>query len=197
MPTRRLTLLLPLLAACGDSNPPMLVPPGPLSYAHLTPLRLRVAEVEVLEADPPLRAGDLGRRLSPSPAEAVRIMARDRLAAFGQAGTARFRVTRALLVVERDALICEVGCRLDVATGAEGTTGYVEAIGRARFTGRDADRPRAPEVVMRNAMDELNVEFEFQLRRSLRELLVEGAGPEGGAVVPPPEPIQREVLPRE
>jgi hypothetical protein len=44
-------------------------------------------------------------------------------------------------------------------------------------------------------MDELNVEFEFQLRRSLRGLLVEGA-PEGGVAVPPPEEIQREDLPR-
>ncbi|QYU70136.1 hypothetical protein J4558_08465 [Leptolyngbya sp. 15MV] len=50
-------------------------------------------------------------------------------------------------------------------------------------------RQRAAEEIVRQAMDALNVEFEFQIRRVLRAYLVD-------TTVPAPEIVEREDLPR-
>jgi hypothetical protein len=174
MPTRRAALLLPLLAAaCAGRQEPAFVPPGPMRFSHLTPLPLNVAAIEVAEASPPPQIGDVGARLSPMPAEAVRIMGRDRLLAVGASGEGRFAVTHAALVQGRDSLTCLVGCRLEILSAEGQRMGFVEAQSRRAVSGTDAGRPRAAEALLRNAMDDLNVEFEFQLRRALREWLVE------------------------
>ena len=71
-----------------------------------------------------------------------------------------------------------------------------EAIRRV-VSGADASRPRAAEALLRNAMDDLNVEFEFQLRRVLRDWLVQVApGADGTLPAPPPAGVTREELPR-
>ncbi len=162
-----------------------------MSWRHLTPLPLDVAALEVAPTAPPPPPGDIGAPLSTPPAEAVRGMARDRLSAVGASGQAVFLVTAAGLVQEgarRGALRCVLGCRLEIAgkggEDGDGGPGFAEAKVEHEVSGPDAARPRAAELLLRRAMDDLNVEFEFQVRRNLRRWLA-AAAPPGAAVAPP------------
>ena len=188
---RRSVLLLPLAAASSCARRPEPPPPfvAPLSWTHLTPLPLDVAALEVVPTAPPLTPGDVGALLPTPPAEAVRGLARDRLSAVGNSGQAVFLVTAASLVRGRGgALRCALGCRLEVTgkgaaeDGGDGP-GFVEAAVDHDVSGPDAARPRAADLLLRRAMEDLNVEFEFRLRRNLRRWLAAAAPP--GAAVPP------------
>lgn len=195
-PGRRAALLLPLLAAgCAGSDPPP-APLAPIAYRYLTPLPLNVADIAIAPADPPGTPGDLGATLQPRPAEAVRIMGRDRLTAVGTVGSGRFAVTRATLL-RGSGLSCAVGCRLEILGADDGRLGFIEAEARATATGTEASRADAAARLLRRAMDDLNVEFEFQLRRNLRAwLVVVPPGTVGAVPAPPPGSIAREELPR-
>lgn len=199
MPNRRAVLLLPLLvAACSGRLDPAPVPPGPLGFRHLTPLALNVASIEIPEeAAQPATPPDVGAQLSPTAAEAVRIMARDRLVAVGTSGQAVFTVTQAQVTQGRDQLTCLLGCRLEVLSPLGSRLGFVEAAARRAVSGPDANRPRAAEALLRQAMDDLNVEFEFQVRRNLGDWLSAAVpGPDGGMAAPGPASVGREDLPR-
>ncbi|HYI82198.1 MAG TPA: hypothetical protein VEX11_03185 [Acetobacteraceae bacterium] len=195
---RRAVMLLPLAASCARPEPP--TPPlAPMSWAHLTPLPLDVATIEVAAISPPPSPADVGARLAPSPADAVRGMARDRLSALGISGQAVFTVTAASLVRERGALRCALGCRLEISGKAGGGgfveegPGFIEAAAQRSVSGAEAARPRAADLLLRRAMDDLNVEFEFQLRRNLRRWLVPTVPAAGGAAAVAP-PVGREEL---
>jgi hypothetical protein len=200
---RRSALFAPLaIAACAQ---PPAAPTGPdIAYAYLPRLRLDAADV-VVESRASVPPGDLGALVTPTAVEAVQILGRDRLAAFGTAGTARFLVMRATISRESlpresgwfaadpgERLVCQLGCRVEV-TGADGTArGFAEAsLRRTAPTAADqAARLRAAEGLLRRTAFDLNAEFEFQLRRAMRELLVEGER----AAPPPPGGVQRESL---
>ena len=137
---RRHALLLPMaLAACAEPPAPMPAAP-PIAYGFLPRLRLDVAQVEIENGAPPAGAMDLGAQLRPTAAEAVQILGRDRLAAFGTQGVARFIVTRAVVLREPTArqggifssdpgerLSCHLACRLEVL-GADGAPrGFTQA----------------------------------------------------------------------
>ena len=194
MSTRRAALLLPLAAAACGGPEPVPLPPGPMGFSHLTPLTLNVAAIDVAAGAPPTQLGDIGGRLLPSPAEAVRLMGRERLFAVGTTGDARFVVTHAAMIQGRDSLTCLVGCRLEIRSAEGQRLGFVEAQSRRAVSGSDAGRPRAPDALLRNAMDDLNVEFEFQLRRTLRDWLVKG--PDGAPPAVPPAGVTVEELPK-
>ncbi len=195
---RRSILLLPLAAASSCARPEPLPPPllAPMSWTHLTPLPLDVAALEIVPTSPPPPPGDVGALLSPPPAEAVRGMARDRLSAVGGSGQAVFLVTAASLVRNGGRggapLRCVLGCRVEVTgkAGEDDGPGFAEARVDHEVSGPDAARLRAADLLLRQAMDDLNVEFEFQLRRNLRRWLA--AAPPPGAAVPPP--VGREEL---
>ncbi|MCO6418195.1 hypothetical protein JYK14_18790 [Siccirubricoccus sp. KC 17139] len=196
MPHRR-SLLLPVLAA-ACSRDPAPVPATPIGYRYLIPLPLTVSEIEISTANPAPAPGDVGARLVPSPAEAVRIMGRDRLVAVGTEGKAVFSVATAQLIQGRESLSCTLACRLEVLSPMGSRMGYVEAATRRAVSGPDAERRRADEALLRQALDDLNVEFEFQVRRNLREFLAATApNPDGTIPAPPPAPVEREALPRE
>jgi len=200
MPMRRSLLVLPLLpalAGCSsDDEPPVALPPGPMGFKHLTPLPLNVASIEISQAAPVAMAGDIGGRLSPTPAEAVRIMGRDRLFAVGTSGQASFGVTQASLVRGGNSLTCLVGCRLDIIGADNARLGFVEAQSLRAKGGRDAARPGADAALLRDAMDDLNVEFEFQLRRALKDWLVKVTPGAEGEAASPDGGVTAEELPR-
>lgn len=196
---RRLALLLPAgVAACADPAPPER-PLAPIGYSYLLPLPLQVASLVVEPGNPPAPSGDIGATLATPPAEAVRIMGRDRLSAVGTAGgSASFRVTQASLVRQGSVILCQLACRLEVSSGTEeGGRGFAEASARAQVSGADATRPQATERLLRRAMDLLNVEFEYQVKRNLRRwLVVVAPGSRGALPAPDAGAVEREDLPR-
>lgn len=187
-------------AACGGrraEQPP--APARPPSYGHLTPLRLAVARIEVIASTDPA----LTRAMPPAPlvpADVVRIMAEDRLSAAGGPGVARFRTQVATLTREpasgggvftaaSERLTCVMRCRLDILSEDGAPAGFAEAEVRRTATAAAAtlaERASAAERIVRMAGDDLNVEFEYQLRRNLRAFL-QGAPAGGAAAAGPPE----------
>jgi hypothetical protein len=210
LPQRRALLIaLPgLLAACatggGETEP---LPPLVSGYRHLTPLRLNIAELEIVPPAPGAVRVDEPAPLRPD--LEMRRMAEERLVPVGTAGRARFITQAAEFRRETtggsgglfggspgERLTARLEARLEIASPAGQGAGFVEAQARRQRTlpggTSDAARRRAAEDTMRQAMEELNVELEFQIRRALRDWLVEGAAPPLGA----PGGIQREDLPR-
>jgi hypothetical protein len=204
---RRLVLLgLPLAAAGCATDDPAALPPLVTGYRHLTPLRLNVGEIVFPDPAAAVVRVDLPAPLRPE--VEVRRMGQERLVASGTAGQARFVVRTAEFRRERlapagglaglfsgepgERLTCRVGAELELRD-AEEQAARVEAEARRSRTLPDgtsaAARLRAAEEIVRQAMDDLNVEFEFQVRRVLRAWLVEIA-------VPGPDAVEREDLER-
>ncbi len=210
LPRRTLLLGLPVLAAgCAGGDEPAVLPPLVTGYRHLTPIRLNVATIEVAEPEP-----GAVRVTEPAPIRPeveMRRMAEERLVPMGTEGRGRFLIQMAEFRRERlgssgglsgvfagdpgERLTVRLQARLEILDGEGRRVGFVEAEARSQRTlpagTSDAARRRAAEEVVRQAMDQLNVEFEFQVRRTLRAWLVEGASP---AVAP--APVEREDLPR-
>jgi hypothetical protein len=197
---RRGALLAGLgLAACGRTPEEAFAPGPPPSYAYLLPLRLAVGRIEVLPAANPAAT----RTMPPAPlvpADVVRTMAEERLQAAGGPATGRFRIQIATLTREpasgggvfgtaTERLNCILRCRLDIVGEDGAPVGFAEAeVNRAtvRPAETQADRARAADEIVRQAGRDLNVEFEFQLRRNLRALL-RAPEPPGGPAEPPAE----------
>lgn len=198
-----LSLGLPLgLLGCAGNDEPTTLPPLVTGYRHLTPLRLNVLEVEVEPATATSSAAQ-------DPAMEMRRMAQERLVPVGTRGVARFRVGTARFVREAlpgaggvtglfagepgERISIDMLCRLEILSPEGARVGFVEATARRSRTLPDgtsqAARARAADEVMRQAMEELNVEFEFQIRRVLRDWLVEGTPSLT------PGPVEREDLP--
>ena len=208
---RTLLLALPLAAAACASGEPEALPPLVSGYRHLTPIRLNVLDVEVMNPGPATIRVDDSAPFRPE-REMVR-MAEDRLEAAGAENRARFMVQTAEF--RREALASQGGlvgmfagdpgerlttrlqARLEV-TGSDGRRiGFIEAEVRRQRSLPDgataAERRRAAEEILRQAMDDLNVELEFQVRRNLRPWLAEGSV---SAVPMGRDGIEREDLPR-
>ncbi|WP_159346727.1 hypothetical protein [Roseomonas harenae] len=192
---RRLALGAPLLLlACGGREPPPAAP-RIQGYAWLTPLRLNVADLEVIErpvdgrVDPPAP-------LVPS-AEVAR-MGRDRLIPSGTTGRARFVVEAATLTRSGDAIAVLLRARVEVLDN-DRRVAFAVAEARRSLTGTadsGSARARAAEEVVARAMDDLNVEFELQVRRNLRDWLLDTTPTAPVAPVDSPDGIQRQDLPR-
>ena len=182
---RRLTLVLPLwLAACGSEAPPRQDFPL-LHYDFLTPLRLNVANIDISPPPPP---GPLDALDPAPPAQALAQMAQDRLAAGGSAGRAVFAIDQALITRIPDGLEGTLAVRLDVLTSEGTRAGFAEASVSRRVVGIGQDLRGALYDLTRQMMDDMNVEFEFQVRRSLHDWLQEAT------TAPPPPPVQQQDL---
>ncbi|WP_424811476.1 hypothetical protein [Roseococcus sp. YIM B11640] len=193
-----------LLGACGGAPPPRLEGPA-ISYRHLTQIRLNVASIDFEEREPNPGPSDIGRTLQPTAAQAVMIMGRDRLASFGTENKARFSVTRAQILRTRnqgsggtfasdpgERLEVQLSARLDIQDPNGRRLGFAEASAqRTQSTDSNPrDRNVVAESLLRQAMFDLNTEFEYQIRRALRPYIVEGIAAE------PAGSVSREELPR-
>ncbi len=184
MITRRTVLLLPLLAAaCADEEAAPRSFPMP-SYSYLTPIRLNVASVSVEDRSAP--GSNSLESLSPlRPADALRQMANDRLFAAGSAGRAVFVINQASLTRSDGGIDGVMAVHLDVYADATSRAGYAEARVARHRTSTDMDED--PHRVLYNftlqMMQDMNVEFEFQVRRSLKDWLQQTSP---GAPLPPP-----------
>ena len=182
---RRVFLALVPLAACAGPVPQRIY--EPLRYDFLTPLRLNVGAVEVGPPPPP-NATDGESPVPPGPA--LRQLALDRLAAGGLTGVAKVAVPEAF--VGRFANGLDGAMTLQVVLfGPDGAQlGSTEA----RVTRRINAIPRggmpgALYDITRLMLADMNVELEFQMRRSLKEYL------QAVQTTAPPEPVKSEPLP--
>ncbi|HEY4253150.1 MAG TPA: hypothetical protein VGM87_18210, partial [Roseomonas sp.] len=139
------------------------------------------------------------------PAEALATMGQDRLSAAGRDGTARFIIQIASLTRSggsgggmfssaTERLDCVLRCRLEVTSADGQPRGFAEAEVRRNATQPAEDsreRARNADALVRQAMADMNVEFEFQVRRNLRALLMDT---EPTAPVGPP--VEQEQLPQ-
>ena len=203
---RRALCALPLLAACANEQPEgPFVPPGPPSYGHLTPLRLKVSALEIKEPE----SGTALMVQQPAPflpSDVMLRMARDRLSAAGGTGSARFVIQTARLTRETasaagafspasETFRCIMRCQLEIISAEDGVLASAAAEVRREVTGPtrdDAERAALAARVVKLAGQDMNVEFEFQVRRHLRNWLQMVAAP-GEAL---PQPVEREALPR-
>ncbi|WP_431282929.1 hypothetical protein ACQW02_26565 [Humitalea sp. 24SJ18S-53] len=202
--TRRAALVLPVFAAACAATPDTTpLPPLVIGYSHLTPLRLNVQAVEII----PAPGGEMTRVDTPAPLrppEEVARMGRERLFADGNTNRARFLTEQASLVRETVGqsglfttaparFTCVLRCRVEVITEEGRRAAFALAEVRRTFTLGDPSPAgaiaRAAETIVRQSMDDLNVELEFQARRGLREWLV--AAPRATT----PGEVQREDLP--
>lgn len=168
-----------LLAGCGDdggtSQPVVYQQPN---YGYLTKLRLNVAQVAIDDNwVPTVRPGQPQHveSLSPvAPVAALRQMAQDRLLTGGSSGSARFTIEDAsILRGASDRLDGSFAVRLDIDTSDGQRAGFAEArVVRSMTLGGATDGGRATAyALVKQMMDDMNVEFEYQVRHSLGEYL--------------------------
>jgi len=176
------------LTACvfGGPEPP---PPqfDPLHYEYLTKLRLDVARIDVNDNWAPRGEARHVEYLSPvQPLHALREMANDRLVAGGNAGHGLLTIEDASIIQSRDQYRATLAVRFDILDEAGNRVRGVEAhVADAHpVTGDSPPAVRSDLYALtRQAMEHMNVEFEYQIRHNL-EVQLQPTSP--NAPLPPP-----------
>ena len=178
--TRRLAVLLPLffplaLAACGSEPEPIY---EPLRYNYLPPIQLNVASIAIEQRFfPSGTSPDVSGQDPVPPIEALKAMANDRLQAFGTGNKAVFAILDASLTRENDTVIGAMSVSLSIIDDTGAPLGFAQARVQSRHSGRiNALRPVLYDIT-RTMMSDLNIEFEYQIRRNLKPWLTEAAAP--------------------
>ena len=183
-----------LLGACGGGETAANF--APADYGYLPKLRLMVGTLTIEDhATQPAGPDDLAPTAPVPPDQALQQMARDRLLAAGNSGTGVFTIDQASITGGGGgALDGRLAVHLDILTGNGGHAGYAEAHVTRRFVpGADTSdagtRAQLYELT-RQMMQDMNVEVEYQVRRSLRDWLVDASGAPASGVdqqaLPPP-----------
>ena len=185
-------LMLLGLAGCGNDEPPP-VPFPPLSFSYLTKLRLDAAKLSIDDSWVPSGEAMHVEYLAPEqPIAALRQMAEDRLEMDGSAGTAEFVVDDASIIQVHDHYDAHFAVHLTLS-GADGKRlAEIKAEVKDSRTFMD-DSPAAQKSdlyeLVRKTMNDMNVEFEYQIRHSLGGWL-QTTSPS----VPPPPPVEQQNL---
>ena len=177
MLTRRTSLILPLLFAdCGDGGERVY---QPSHYDYLLQLQLDVATIRIDQRFAPSGTPpDVSQFAPVQPVLALRTMAEDRLHALGTVNEAVFVIQDASLVRQRDTISGTFAVELDIYTTPETRVGYAQATVSGTFTGNLDDLSMRLYNMTNDMMTRMNVEFEYQVRRSLGPwLLPAGASP--------------------
>ncbi len=190
-----LGLLLPLLlTGCFFTSSPPAYNFAPLSYSYLTPLRLSVGSISIDDSWTPRGGGRDVSSLSPvQPVDALRQMAQDRLAATGTTGRAVFRIEDASIIRRGDRFDGQLAVVLDIYNAQDVRTAYAEARVARATSGADTDPDSVRQTLYtltKQMMDDMNVEFEYQLRHSLHDWL-QGSQPDTSPV---PTPVDAQPL---
>jgi len=193
---RRAFLLVPLLpaflvSACGDDPPAAVYPPP--SYDYLTKIRLNVGRVDIDDSWAPRGAARRVEQLAPvTPREALRRMAEDRLVAGGTTGRAVFVIEDASIIRGPRNYEATLAVRLDMADDAGNRIGQATArVVQVRAIRGETERAVRDDLYafVRELMNDMNVEFEYQMRRALRDAL-QSTTP----TVPEPGPVESQPL---
>ncbi len=177
---RRSSLLLTFgtvlaLAGCADDAPPVVQSFPALHFEYLPKIRLNVGAIDVQDRSLPVGPQDIAAQSPAVPAQALQQMARDRLFAAGTAGTAVFTIDQASIVREPGgALDGHLAVHLDITNASGLRSGFAEAqISRQHVPGTNTEQASAVLYDMtRHMMDDMNIELEYQAKRTLRPFLV-------------------------
>ncbi len=189
-----LAALPALLAGCVvQAPPPQLFPP--LTFGYLTKLKLDIANIEVDVAwqPQPVPNGEHVEIQSPvQPVDALRRMVQDRLIPGGTDGKATVAIDDASLTRVGDRFEANFAVHMDIHNGDGTRSGYAEArVARTRTISAYAPAAirEALYQLVKAAMADMNVEFEFQIRHSLGDWL-QATSP----TAPPPPPVEQQDL---
>lgn len=188
----RMVLLLPfVLGACGGVEPPQEYPVA--RYDYLPQVRLAVADIEIDDSWAPRGTGRHVESLAPTPPrEALGQMGRDRLFAAGGPGHAVFVIEDASIIRGVDQYVGNFSVRVDIANAAgDQLTSATARATRTRLIGgesRNGVRSDLHELV-RDMMQDMNVELEYQLRRALKDVPAVSS-----PISPQVEPVQIQEL---
>jgi hypothetical protein len=159
------------LGACGGSSPSKPRDFTPLAFDYMTQIRLNVASVDVENRFVP-GPGDVGNLSPVQPVMALRQMGNDRLKSFGTSGRAVLVIKDASIVRGRDELTGRMAVELDIYTSDNQRAAFATAEVLQRRAGEITDLRGDLYDLTKAMMDRMNVELEFQARRSLRDWLL-------------------------
>lgn len=180
-----LTSAAPLLSACGDDSSPQSF--APLNYSYLGQLHLNVAHIDILDQAPPgSTPGDISGKAPTPPDQALQQLTRDRLGASGGSGNAVFTITHASILHEPGGTLQgDLEAHIDILTATGEHAGYAQAhVSRTLNPGgEDAESRKVLYDLTSQMMQDMNVELEYQIKKSLRDWLVDAGGaPLAGAI---------------
>jgi hypothetical protein len=179
--SRRAILALPLLlAACGDDEPPDTANAfPPLRYDYLPPLQLNVSSIEVQQRFIPAGVPpDVSASDPVQPVDALKAMANDRLQALGTTNKAVFAITDATLSRVNDVITGSMAVSLTIYDANNEQGGYATAAVERSHTGQVPDLGQTLYDMTKRMMDDMNVEFEYQVRRNLKDWLTTATAPD-------------------
>jgi hypothetical protein len=179
-----------LLAACGGPSPPKTF--EPLRWDYLRPIKLNVASIEIDDSWMSSDGREVGFLAPMSPVRALRRMAEDRLVAGGTSGQGKFDIEAASIVQSDDTYVGNFAVQLNVSTSNGTRSGYAEArVYRTQPVNDDSPEGVRAELydMVKRMMTDMNVEFEYQVRKSLGDYL-QTTSP----AAPRPAPVERQEL---
>ena len=175
--TRRSFLLLPLIIAQCGSEPERSF--EPLSYNYLPPIQLNVAAISIERRFIPAGVSpDVSNQDPMPPIEALTSMANGRLRAFGTTNKAVFAILDASLTRDRDVVSGSMAVSLAILDDSGAQLGFAEARVQSRSTDRGSDLRPVLYDITKAMMDGINVEFEYQVRRNLKDYLTRAVAPD-------------------
>jgi hypothetical protein len=177
---RRAILALPLLlAACGDDSPDTGNVFPPLRYDYLPPIQLNVASVEIQQRFIPSGLPpDVTSSDPVQPIDALKAMANDRLQSLGTANKAIFAILNASLTQDNDVIRGSFSVSLTVYDGDNAQQGYAVATVDRSHSGDIENLGKTLYAFTKAMMNDMNVEFEYQVRRNLKDWLTSSAAPD-------------------
>ncbi|MBB3883506.1 hypothetical protein [Acetobacter oeni] len=176
-----------LLSGCGSDNATTSFPP--YQYDYLSKLQFNVATVQVLDhAIAGSVPGDESGQAPIPPDQALVQVAQDRLVAAGQTGSAIFTVDHASILHQPGGTLTgQMDAHLDINSATGQQLGVAEAHVTRNFkpdlNKGDSDSRANLYDMTRQMMQDMNVEMEFQIRKNLKDWLVDAGGtPVAGAI---------------
>lgn len=179
--TRRAALALPIaLAACGgEERGDEQASYEPLRYNYLPPIQLNVASIDIEQRFIPAHVPpDVSAQAPIQPVDALRAMASDRLQAFGTSNKAVFAILNAALTEVDETVRGAFSVSVSIVDSDGQQRGFAEAHVERTRTGPMRNLRQVLYDLTKSLMDDMNVEFEYQIRHNLRDWLTSPAAPD-------------------